>query len=252
MTELGFNAGQGVLRVGRQANTSVGRFTRLLMRNVAGLRFPPDDATDKGCIGSTFNVALAENEAAVDDIGWQPYRVDRGVTDPQATAVTIQSVVGISVPVYSGGHTAEEHLATITRHFREALGTWSYLGIRFRSWYPLIVMSPSIAGTLARAGLDKDDVRAYLDDHSKIEAGALERHAYEVGSTSFDLTRLVEEGAIDARYAVSSDPHRLVPMVYDRDWIQIVVAGDPDRNQSRIYVQNHGQGRPVSRAIAVP
>ena len=45
--ELDFNSGSGVMRVGRQANTSIGRFLRLYMRNVAGSRIPPE-ATDKG------------------------------------------------------------------------------------------------------------------------------------------------------------------------------------------------------------
>jgi hypothetical protein len=38
---LNFNTGTGAMRVGRQANTSIGRFLRLLLRNVGGLRIPP-------------------------------------------------------------------------------------------------------------------------------------------------------------------------------------------------------------------
>jgi len=52
--ELNFNYGSGVMRVGRQANTSVGRFLRLYMRNVAGLRISPGE-TDKGCIASSYS-----------------------------------------------------------------------------------------------------------------------------------------------------------------------------------------------------
>ena len=48
--ELGFNFGSGVRRVGRQANTSVGRFLRLYIRNVAGLRIPPGEY-DEGRLG---------------------------------------------------------------------------------------------------------------------------------------------------------------------------------------------------------
>src|SRR5213595_534129 len=40
---LDLNHGQGVMRVGRQANTTLGRFLRLYLRNVAGLRIPPGD-----------------------------------------------------------------------------------------------------------------------------------------------------------------------------------------------------------------
>ena len=49
--ELDLHSGQGVMRVGRQANTSIGRFVRLYLRNVCGYRIPPG-AGDKGSIGN--------------------------------------------------------------------------------------------------------------------------------------------------------------------------------------------------------
>ncbi|MFH1485762.1 MAG: UGSC family (seleno)protein, partial [Chloroflexota bacterium] len=75
--DLDFNYGSGVMRVGKRANTSIGRFLRLYMRNIAGMRITPS-GTDKGSIAQTFNVVLAENEDAVTQIGWQPFSVDRG------------------------------------------------------------------------------------------------------------------------------------------------------------------------------
>jgi len=65
--DLDFNCEQGALRPGFQANTSIGRFWRLYLRNVAG--FLPHK-TDKGCFGSNFRVVLAENEDAVASMGW--------------------------------------------------------------------------------------------------------------------------------------------------------------------------------------
>ena len=59
--ELGFYSGTGALRVGTRANTSIGRFMRLCFRNLAG--WIPGQ-TDKGTIGSGFNVALSENDEA--------------------------------------------------------------------------------------------------------------------------------------------------------------------------------------------
>ena len=77
--ELGFNSGQGVMRVGRQPNTSIGRFLRMFIRNVAGFTHGPEGA-DKGSIGQSFLVVLAEDEDTVAELGWQPYSVDRGFT----------------------------------------------------------------------------------------------------------------------------------------------------------------------------
>ena len=36
------------------------------------------------------------------------------------------------------------------------------------------------------------------------------------------------------------------------EWTDIVVAGNPGRNQSRAYIGNHGQGVPVSKRIRRP
>ncbi|HEY4907943.1 MAG TPA: UGSC family (seleno)protein, partial [Methylomirabilota bacterium] len=48
--DLGFNYRQGALRDGFQANTTVGRFWRLYLRNVAGFHL---HRTDKGTFGNT-------------------------------------------------------------------------------------------------------------------------------------------------------------------------------------------------------
>jgi hypothetical protein len=56
--ELEFNYQQGALRDGFQANTSVGRFWRLYLRNVAGFHLHKND---KGTFGNTWRVVLAEN-----------------------------------------------------------------------------------------------------------------------------------------------------------------------------------------------
>ena len=57
--ELGFNYTQGAMRDGFMPNTSIGRFWRLYLRNVAG--FLPHK-TDKATFGNTWRVVLAENE----------------------------------------------------------------------------------------------------------------------------------------------------------------------------------------------
>ena len=60
--ELKFNYTQGVMRDGFMPNTSVGRFWRLALRNIAGFLL---HKTDKGTFGNTFRVVLAENEDAL-------------------------------------------------------------------------------------------------------------------------------------------------------------------------------------------
>jgi hypothetical protein len=243
---LGFNSGTGALRVGRRANTSVGRFTRLYLRNVAGLRIPPEH-TDQGAIAGSFHVALAENDRAVADLGWPSFRADRGFDDGDSV-VTVQSVVTVSAPIYSGGDHASDHLDALTRGMADAIGPWAYTGLEFGAFHPLLVLGPAVAAALARHGVDKDTLRAHLGEHLQVSASALARCAWMVGSTSFDLDAKVASGELDPRYA-GTDPDRLVPMLVRGEDLGIVLAGNESRNQSRGFVQNHVQGVPVSRRL---
>ncbi|MBI2907640.1 MAG: hypothetical protein HYX92_08305 [Chloroflexi bacterium] len=249
--ELDFNYGCGVMRVGRQANTSLGRFLRLYMRNVAGLRIPPGD-TDKGSIAYTFNVALAENEDAVAEIGWQPFSVDRGFKRGE-NVVTVQSVMSISGPCYSGGHTALDHLETLAELIgRRSMTYWAAHSIVEGRSHPLFLLSPSVAGVLARDGWTKDAIREYLYDNVKAPAGFLEKLRRQSGKTSFSFCSWVERGLLPREYCESTDPERMIHVFLRPEWIGIVVSGDPGRNQSKGYVQNQKQGPPISKRIALP
>jgi hypothetical protein len=248
--QLDFNSGTGVMKVGRQANTSIGRFVKLFMRNISGLRIPPG-VTDQGAIGSSFNVVLAEDEPATVDLGWPTYRIDEGY-GPDDSVVSVRSVVSTSAPIYSGGDSAQDHMDTIALLFGEAMGPWAVLGIVFHEWHPLLVLGPSVAAALAGYGMDKQALRSYLYENVLMSAHTLEYQAWRAGRTATNLSALVRQGRAPARYAESDDPDRLVPMFFDPDSIDIVVAGHPARNQSRAYINNHYHGVPTSRAVVLP
>ncbi|MBI2863786.1 MAG: hypothetical protein HYX94_04410 [Chloroflexi bacterium] len=249
--DLDFNCESGAMRVGRQANTSIGRFLRLYMRNIAGLRIAPG-GTDKGTIAYTFNVALAENEDVVAELGWKPFSVERGLGAGE-NVVTVQSVVAISLPIYVGGEKASDLAQTIVDIWAKGdVAAWAYTGMACGKWHPLLVLSPSIAMAMARQGWTKDDLRRYLFEQAKMPAGVAERYAWQMGATSFSLRRMVEKGKLPSEYHASDDPERMVPIFLRPEWIGIVVAGDPGRNQARGYTGNHEQGVPVSKQITLP
>ena len=249
--ELSFNSGQGVMRMGRQPNTSVGRFLRLFIRNLCGFTHAPEGA-DKGSIGQSFLVVLAENEDAIAELGWQPYSVDRGFTAGE-NVVTVQSVVAISAPAYSQSEHAEEHAALLADVIGErACGYWTAIGMCYANWHPLIILGPSIAKVFSQDGWSKNDIRKYFYDKVKIKASTAERYAYGAGLTGFRIINLVEQGLLPKAYHESDDPERLVPVFQRPDWMSIVVAGDAGRNQSRGYVCNHVQGVPTSRKVILP
>jgi hypothetical protein len=248
--ELDFNYEAGVMRVGRQANTSIGRFLRLYLRNIAGLRIPPM-STDKATIGDTFNLVLPENEDVVAELGWQTFSVTRGFR-PGENVVTVQSVVYASPPIASGGDKARDHLDTWVEVIGSTASHWTHMAINWWKYYPLIVTSPSIARVIAKDGLTKKDIARYLYDNAKVSADSVERLALQGGFTAFNLKKMVEEKQIPELYYESPDPARMVPVFIKPEWIGVVVSGDAGRNRSRGYIQNHEQGAPVSRKIALP
>ncbi|MFC1988988.1 hypothetical protein ACFLVW_00205 [Chloroflexota bacterium] len=251
MKQLDFNYEQGVMRVGRRANTSVGRFLRLYMRNIPGFRIPPGK-TDKGTFAQTFNCVLAENEDAVTEIGWEPFSVDQGFKLGE-NVVTVRSVLYISPPTYSEGDSRQDHieiLADVLGQRTAAYGTPS--GLSRGKFYPLIAMSPSIARMVAKGGKTKDDFRRYLHENVRAPAWLLEKRWHAKRPPSMNLCELVEQGILPKEYCESTDPDRMVPVFLRPEWIGIVVSGDPDRNQSKGYINNHRQGAPVSKRVDLP
>ena len=247
--ELDFNYGQGVMRVGRQANTSIGRFVRMYLRNICGFRIPPG-AGDKGSIGQSFLVAMAEDEDSAREIGWPTFAQDRGFAAGE-NVVTVQSVACITPPTYSAGDRAVHHVRQWADVMGQTFTYWSHVGFWNGIWNPLIVAGPAVAGVIAREW-SKDDVRRYLYENIKVTAERATHYAQMTSVPTFNLERLVQDGILPPEYATSSDPQRLVNVIIKPEMVEILVAGDPERNQSRGYMSNHLQGPPISRRVELP
>ena len=151
--ELKFNYEQGVLRDGFMPNTSVGRFWRLALRNIAG--FLPHK-TDKGTFGNTFRVVLAENEDALARIGWPPNSADMGFATGDNT-VTITRLTGGGVFPSVTGSTPEEMMPYIADGVAEQTG----LGDRLHRRRPVIRHAAPGAG--AEPDPRRDDRQGRLE-----------------------------------------------------------------------------------------
>lgn len=246
---LDFNYGQGVMRVGRQANSSIGRFVRMYLRNICGFRIPPG-AGDKGSIGQTFLVAMAEDEDSARAIGWPTYGEDRGFREGD-NVVTVHSVVAITSPMYSGGDDAATHVQQWADIIGGSFTYWAHTGFKTGLWSPLIIAGPSIAGVIAKEW-SKDQVRQYLYDHIKVTAAKATHYAQMTSTPTFSFANLVKDGILPPSYTESSDPQRQVNVIIKPEMVEILVAGDPGRNQSRAYMSNHVQGPPTSRKVELP
>ncbi len=246
--ELGFNYEQGALRVGKQANTSVGRFWRLFLTNVAGFLL---HQTDKGTFGGSWRVVLAENEDALSKIGWAPMSVDMGfkegdnvVTISSCTSTDSAFSMGVAAP---GSASAEMILGKLAERTVDAHMVLFELALHGPGVRPQILISPCIAEFVATRGFSKERVKRYLYEHATFPAKRFER-IFPAGL----LCDWVKQGKLPELYCRSSDPERMVPIVSSPDDFMITVSGDPDRDNCFICGQNGFIGYPVSRKIELP
>jgi len=250
--DLKFNYTQGVLREGFIANTSVGRFWRLALRNMAG--FLPHK-NDKATFGNTFRVVLAENEDALAKIGWPPNSVDMGFSAGDNT-VTISRMTGGGVMPSVTGSTPEQMLPYLADGVAKQTG-WEMVftvgGLSFGTLRPVLVLSPILAETIARAGWSKHDVKRYLYEHARTPAWRVEAFTekwldFRIGS----LERQVNLGRLPTVFHESNDPNRLVPIVLDPEDFVVLVSGDPLRTNAYSFAQNGYLGFPVAKRIRLP
>ena len=246
--QLGFNYMQGVLRDGFRPNTSVGRFWRLYLRNVAGFLL---HKTDKGTYGNTFRVVCAENEDALARINWEPNSVEMGFAAGDNT-VTISRFTGGNVIASVSGSTPEEILANVAYSLVRQM-TWQLtftLGSAYGTLRPLVLLTPILAETIAKAGWSKRDVKQYLFDHARMPAGELERNLRDwMNKPIWNLAAEAKAGRIPQVFHESDDPNRLVPPVFKPENYMIAVTGDPLRTNAYVFAHNGRLGYPVGKKI---
>ena len=249
--QLGFNYTQGVMRDGFLPNTSVGRFWRLYLRNVAGFLL---QKTDKATFGNTWRVVLAENEEVLANIGWDTTCMEMGFARGDNT---------VTVARYTGGGS----LSSVTRSTPEELMPYLADSIqRFNNWQvtfttshgkgslrPLVVITPIIAEQLAKSGWSKLDVKKYLFEHARLPACDFERQLRDWNIRGvWDLKADVIAGRIPKVFYESDDPRRLVPIVWKPEDYMVAVSGDPLRNNAYVFAQNGFLGYPTCKKIQLP
>ncbi len=250
--QLGFNYTQGVLRDGFKPNTSVGRFWRLALRNIAGFRL---HKTDKGCFGNTFRVVLAENEDALAGMGWPSNAEDMGFRTGDNT-VTITRMTGGDVLPSVTGATPEAIMPYLADGVAKETGweiSFTVGGLTFGTLRPALVLSPILAETIAKAGWSKDDIKQYLYDHARMEAGRIETMMNVWTEFKIDsLKHQVMLGRLPKDFALSDDPGRMVPIVTRPDEFMVLVSGDPLRTNAYAFAHNGYLGFPVAKKIVLP
>ncbi len=250
--DLKFNYTQGAMRDGFMPNTSVGRFWRLALRNIAGFLL---HKTDKGTFGNTFRVVLAENEDAIAKIGWQPHSVDMGFQAGDNT-VTITRLTGGGVLPSVTGNTPQTMMPYLADGVAKQTGweiAFTVGGLGIGTLRPILILSPILAETMAKAGWKKKDVKQYLFEHARMEAWRVETMMekwvdFKIGS----LQRQVNLGRLPRAFHESDDPNRKVPIVVEPDDFIVLVSGDPLRTNAYAFTHNGHLGFPVAKKIQLP
>ncbi len=239
--DLGFNCTQGALRPGFQANTSVGRFWRMYLRNVAG--FLPHK-TDKGCFGSNFRIVLAENEEAVAKMGWEPMSVDQGFAAGD-NIITIISCTEKTQAIEVGAPTAEEILKNIEARMADnhMFIQFFFRGMRTR---PTIVLTPAVLKVLTDAGYSKAQVKEHFYKNAKLRVSRLS------GMIVNRFYKGIGEGNWPEQLGTTKDLERDIQMVSCPDDFLVMISGDPDRDHVLICANNGYIGYPVSKKIELP
>lgn len=249
--QLDFNYTQGVLRDGFMANTAIGRFWRLYLRNVAGFHL---HHSDKATFGNTWRVVLAENEDVIADIGWSTIGADMGFATGDNVVTIARHTGGGSLSSVSGS-TPDEMLPYLADSL-ERFNNWQILFTTAHgagSLRPLLVITPIIARALAGAGMSKADVQQFLFKHARRPAQDFERQLRDWNiRANWNLKEEVEAGLIPPLFHESDDPLRRVPIVWKPTDLMIAVSGDPLRNNAYVFAHNGHLGFPVGQKIRLP
>ncbi len=230
MSDLGFNSGPGALREGVHANSSVGRWLRLYLRNVFGFT---STEHDKATFGNATRIALTEDFACLAEIGWDPIGAEFGFSRNDDVVTMARMNSGIIIGSVFGA-TPNDVIPYLANGIaRTASWDLSHVyGLGVDQFQPLLVLSPLLARLMAEAGWSKNDVQQALFEKARIPAVDFERF---IGAWSNltagkrTLIELVSEGLVPEVYAISDDPDRLVPIVTGPERIMVAVAGDETR-----------------------
>jgi hypothetical protein len=226
--ELDLNARGNVFGQGARANATIGRAVQLVFRNIGGDIAGETDMATHGQAGK-FTACIAEAEA---DSPWTPFHVDAGFARDESTV----TVIGASAPhnIFTYGcETGEE----ILDQFVGAMTGLGHNNIIFPTG-PLLVVSPEHAGTLARDGIGKAEIRQAVFERARIP-----------------LARFAPRSVKGLRhrrerwFAQAGDPDHIG--VADRaEDVSIVVAGGAGIHS--LFVPTAFSFRPVTRRVERP
>lgn len=244
--ELGFESGAQL--ISRGANPVIGRAVGLIFKNIAGF---VSGRNYMGTFGYPLVFTLAEDE---DGSPWESFHVEHGYA-PDASTVTLcvtnnwgPAPSPTSTPDKSG---AQVTLEVICRELvkKKRLYTFPGTGPHAEKAMITIVMSATLAKSLAAAGYSKQAVKEYLYEHTRMSLREFEWVTRY--TTAKDRSTPREKAAarvFPQEYA--GQPDDRVKLLSGPEILHIVVCGDPNRN--RLMTLEGGHADPTIKKIELP
>ena len=240
--QLRIDHGQGL--IANSTNQVIGRALSLIERNIAGYRIKE---TQMGSFGKTQSWILAEDEEALNKMGWQPYHVEKGFSNDVSTISAATSTVWGQnlIPASSDPQAVMQLLSYGVTH-GESFGSGMIDSRKY------LLLTPGVAQMLAAGGYTK---RSLVDDVAK----NARRITYEwnfskvygsygrvMGSFENELARSLrepgaEKGKLPPWYPRSPGWEEIVttPSVTPGR-LQVIVCGDPNRNKAQVLAGGMG------------
>lgn len=245
--ELGFNYKIGHQRPGCRPNISIGRFYRMLLRNVAGSLV---GSTDMSTHGQMFRAVAPENDQVCEEIGWPTLAETLGFAKGENVVCMTSGRVS-SDPLQTTGDQAQQHLDYLCDWVVRMIEP--YEAMRGYPETHMLFLSPVVARLLASQGVSKQDISDYILKNARVTAEYFEKSSTRFNNwRPYSLKEAVEKGELDSRWYESDDPQRLVPLLSPGASIHVIVNGDPTRNRSVFFRENYSQGILTGKKIKLP
>lgn len=237
----------GAQLVSRGPNPAIGRAIGLIVRNIAGFR---PGTSYMGTFGYPLAFALAESE---DETPWDPFHVQQGY-ERAASTVTIgvtnnwgASPAAYDTPDQSGAETALQLMAREITH-KTRLFNFPASGPDAETVMITLLMSPSVARSLAAAGYSKQDVLRQVYEKARMP---LREFDWVLKYTAIARTTARARAELGVYpKAFMGAPDDIVRVLSSPDLLSVVVCGDPHRN--RVMVLEGGHTRPTTKPVALP
>ena len=209
---LNVNGGSNALGEGWRANATIGRFVRLIQRNIGG-SYP--GTTCKATLGwpGKYSICIGENEEASP---WEPLHVERGFKADESTVTAISADASIRASDLD----STKAVGILTNFAQRMEGPSGPEAI--------MVICPEHAKIIAGDGFSKMDVKKFV----------WERAAYRMK----DLPDETFHQRVKRRSDLKLTRDSVIPVTDKPDDILVVVAGG-DGSQSQ-YIHVWGQSTP--------